>query len=203
MLRAAVKNFRFLCLARWMTVALILAAGPGPGAPAIEKTRPQEQTPDVVYVGTPYDLVAAMLKLARVKKEDVVYDLGCGDGRMVVLAAKKYGCRAFGFDIDPERVAAAKENVRKNGVGSLVKIEEKDLFKVDFSGADVLPLYLLPEINKRLLGQFEKLKPGARLVFHDYGLEGVEADQTLRITSNEDNATHTLYLYTTPLKKDQ
>jgi len=160
----------------------------------------QNHTPDVVYVGTPYDVVSRMLKLAALKKSDVVYDLGCGDGRMIVLAAKKYGCRGIGYDIDPERVAAALENVRKNGVGDLVKIVQADLFTIDLSDADVLSLYLLPDINERLKPQFEKLKPGSRLVFHDYGLEGIEADQVLRVTSNEDNASHVLYLYTTPLK---
>jgi SAM-dependent methyltransferase len=161
---------------------------------------PQTHTPDVVYVGTPYDVVSRMLKLAGVKKSDVVYDLGCGDGRMVVLAAAKWGCRGIGYDIDPQRIAEANENVRKNRVGQLVKIVQEDLFKIDLSEADVLSLYLLPEINEKLLPQFEKLKPGSRLVFHDYGLEGFEASQTVRMTSNEDNAVHTLYLYTIPLK---
>jgi len=160
----------------------------------------QSHSPDVVYVGTPYDMVSKMLKLAGVKKQDMVYDLGCGDGRMVVLAAKKYGCRGMGYDIDPERISAARENVKRNGVGHLVAIAREDLFKLDFSHADVLSLYLLPEINKRLLPQFEKLKPGSRLVFHDYDIEGFEPDKTIRVTSNEDNASHTLYLYTTPLK---
>jgi len=165
--------------------------------------RLQMRTPDVVYVGTPYDVVSRMLKLAALKKEDVVYDLGCGDGRMVVLAAKKYGCRGIGYEIDPERVAAAQENVRKNGVGDLVKIIQEDLFTIDLSNAGVLSLYLLPDINEKLLPQFEKLRPGCRLVFHDYGLEGIEADQVIRVTSNEDNASHTLYLYTTPLKPEK
>lgn len=158
------------------------------------------RTPDVVYVGTPYDVVSRMLKLARVTKEDLVYDLGCGDGRVVVLAAKRYGCRGIGYDIDPERVSAALENVKRNHVQHLVKIFEADLFELDFSDADVLSLYLLPEINKKLLPQFEKLKPGSRLVFHDYDLKGIEPDESLRVISNEDNTGHTLFLYTTPLK---
>ena len=166
-------------------------------------TRPQGEparTPDVVYVGTPYDVVSRMLKLAEVKKDDVIFDLGCGDGRMVVLAAKKYGCRGFGFDIDPERVSASRDNATRNGVEGLVTIMEQDLFTLDLSPADVFSLYLLPDINKKLLPQFEKLKPGSRLVFHDYGLEGIEPEQSFRVTSNEDNAPHTLFLYRTPLK---
>jgi ribosomal protein L11 methylase PrmA len=141
-----------------------------------------------------------MLKMARITDKDVVYDLGCGDGRMVVLAAKKYGCRGRGVDIDPERVGAALSNVVRNGVAKLVKITEADLYALDLSGADVLVLYLLPDINRKLVPKFEKLKPGVRLVFHDYGLEGFEADQSVRVTSNEDGAAHTLFLHTTPLK---
>lgn len=173
------------------------------GLPAGELLWPDQDThaPDVVYVGTPYDVVAAMLKLARVKKSDVVYDLGCGDGRMIVMAAKRYGCRGIGYDLDPERVSAAIGNVKRNRVEQLVKIVQADLFKLDFKDADVLSLYLLPDINEKLLPQFEKLKPGSRLVFHDYGLEGVKEDKTLHVISNEDNVGHTLYLYTTPLNR--
>jgi ribosomal protein L11 methylase PrmA len=157
------------------------------------------RTPDVVYVGTPYDLVSKMLQMAKVKKDDLVYDLGCGDGRMLVLAAQKFGCRAV-FDIDPERVNAARENVARNHVENLVKIELADMFTLDLSKADVFPLYLLPEMNRRLLPQFSKLKPGSRIVCHDYDLEGIAEDTKIDFISNEDNANHTVALYTTPLK---
>ncbi len=182
-----------------VVVALLWGAGLRPAVSRAPLA--QERTPDVVYVGTPYDVVSRMIKLAGVKKEDTVYDLGCGDGRIIILAAEKYGCRGIGFDIDPERVSAALNNVKANGVAGLVTIVERDLFTVDLSEADVLLLYLLPEINKKLLPQFEKLKPGARLVTHDYDIDGIEADDTVRVTSNEDNADHTLFLYTAPLKK--
>jgi SAM-dependent methyltransferase len=178
---------------------VMLLGGCAQEAKAPEKE--QFRTPDVVYVGTPYDIVSRMLQIASVTKQDLVYDLGCGDGRMVVLAAKKYGCRGIGYDIDPERVSAALENVKRNDVGRLVKIVQADLYKLDFREADVLSLYLLPDINKKLIPQFEKLKAGSRLVFHDYGLEGYAADKTVRIVSNEDNASHTIFLYTLPLKK--
>jgi len=182
------------------TTALAFLLCAGLQAATSRAQQDETQTPDVVYVGTPYDVVSRMLRLARIKRGDVVYDLGCGDGRMVVLAAKKYGCRGVGYDVDPERVTAALENVKRNRVAHLVKIIQKDIFTVDFSNADVLSLYLLPSINERLLPQFEKLKPGSRLVFHDYGLSGIEADREIKVISNEDNASHTLYLYTTPLK---
>ncbi len=160
----------------------------------------QSRTPDVVYVGTPYDVVSRMLKMAAVKKSDVVYDLGCGDGRMLVLAAQKYGCRGIGYDIDPERVAAAVANVKRNYVAGLVKIIQGDIFTVDLRNADVLLLYLLPEMNTKLLPQIDKLRPGSRLVFHDYGLPNYREDQKVEMRSNEDNATHTLYLYKMPLE---
>src|SRR4030042_2901811 len=106
----------------------------------------------------------------------------------------------MGFDIDPERVSASRANVKRNGVEALVRIVRADLFTLHFNDADVLSLYLLPEINEKLVPQFEKLKPGSRLVFHNYGLEGFKPEKTLHVISNEDNIGHTLYLYTTPLQ---
>ena len=158
--------------------------------------------PDVVYVGTPYDVVLAMLEMANISKDDIVYDLGCGDGRVVALAAKKYGCRGVGYDIDPERVRASVENVKKNGVEHLVEIIQADLFTIDLSDADVISLYLLPDINNLLLPQFEKMKPGSRLLFHEYFLDDMEIDETVHMISNEDNVTHSIYMYTTPLERE-
>jgi len=180
-----------------LVLAAVLSSSAGPKEKKIQWMR----NPDVVYVGTPYDLVSKMLQMARVKKGDLVYDLGCGDGRMVVLAAQKYGCRAVGYDIDPERVRESMENVAKNHVEKLVKIIQADIFALDLSKADVIPMYLLPEMNRKLLPQLAKLKPGSRVVCHDYDLDGIVADETLTVISNEDNAKHTLWLYTTPLKR--
>ena len=159
------------------------------------------RNPDVVYVGTAYDLVSKMLQMAKVKKSDLVYDLGCGDGRMLILAAQKYGCRGVGYDIDPERVKASRENVARNHVEDLVKIIQGDIFTVDLSKVDVIPLYLLPEMNRKLLPQLDKMKHGSRIVCHNYDLDTIVADETVGMVSNEDNASHTLYLYTTPLKR--
>jgi tRNA G10 N-methylase Trm11 len=131
-----------------------------------EKTK-HMRPPDVVYVGTAYDLVSRMLQMAEVKKRDLVYDLGCGDGRMLILAAQKYGCRGVGYEIDPDRVREARENVERNGVEKLVKIVQADIFTVDLSKADVFPLYLLPEMNRKLLPQFDKTKKGSRIVCHN------------------------------------
>lgn len=159
------------------------------------------RTPDVVYVGTPYDLVSEMLHLAQVKKDDLVVDLGCGDARMLVLAAQKYGSRGIGYEIDPDMVRASRKNIEKNKVGHLVKIIQADIFTVDIREADVIPAYLLPEMNLKLLPQLDTLKPGSRLVFHNYDIEGIVPDKTVEVISNEDNSSHTLFLYTTPLKR--
>jgi SAM-dependent methyltransferase len=158
--------------------------------------------PDVVFVPTPQDVVDKMLELAKVRKEDLIYDLGCGDGRIVVTAAQKYGCRAIGYDIDPLRVEESLENVEQNNVGHLVRIEQKDIFTLDLSRANVVTLYLLPELNVELIPQLEKLKPGSRIVSHDFDMEGVKPDEVFQIVSKEDGGEHEIYLWTTPLKKE-
>ena len=161
------------------------------------------QTPDVVYVGTPYDVVSEMLHRAQVNKNDLIVDLGCGDARILVLSAQKYGSHGIGYEIDPDMIRASKRNVEKNNVAELVQIIQADIFTVDISKADVLPIYLLPEMNLKLLPQLETLKPGSRLVFHNYDLEGFVPDIKVELVSNEDNSIHTLYLYTTPLKRER
>ncbi|MGI6457634.1 MAG: class I SAM-dependent methyltransferase [bacterium] len=161
--------------------------------------------PDVVYVPTPQHVVEKMLELAEVKKDDLVYDLGCGDGRIVVTAAKKYGAKGIGYDVDPERIAESKKNVEDNKVGHLVKIEQKDIFTLDLSKANVITLYLLPDLNVKLIPQLEKLKPGSRIVSHDFDMKGVKPDKVITVNSNADDSgrEHTIYLWTTPLKKEK
>ena len=163
----------------------------------------EARTPDVVYVGSPHDVVAKMLEVAQVKKEDILYDPGCGDGRICVMAAKKYGCKAIGFDLNPVRIRESLENIKRNGVEKLVRIERKDIFTVDFSEASVVTLYLLPWMNKKLIPQLEKLKPGSRIVAHDYSIEGITPDKTLTIESKEDAVEHFLYVYSVPLKRGE
>ena len=157
---------------------------------------------DVIYIATPQDVVDKMLELAQVKKDDLVYDLGCGDGRIVVTAAKRFGCRAVGYDLDPRRVKESLENVQKNKVGHLVKIEQKDIFTLDLSKANVITLFLLSRLNVMLIPQLEKLKPGSRIVSHTFAMEGVKPDKVVRLNSSEDKTEHTIYLWTTPLKKE-
>ncbi|MGH9940511.1 MAG: SAM-dependent methyltransferase, partial [Blastocatellia bacterium] len=107
----------------------------------------QERKPDVHYVPTPEEVVEKMLELANVGKNDVIYDLGCGDGRIVITAAKKYGARGVGVDIDPQRIKESNENARIAGVTDRVKFLQQDLFEMDFSEATVVTLYLLPALN--------------------------------------------------------
>lgn len=158
--------------------------------------------PDAIFVPTPQDIVERMLELATVKKSDVVYDLGCGDGRIVVTAAKKYGCRAVGVDLDPHCVRLARDSAHNEKLDKLVTIEQKDLFTVDLSQADVVALYLLPKLNAKLIPQVSKMKPGARIVSHQFPMEGIRPDRVVRHRSTEDGVEHTLYLWTTPLKKE-
>ena len=161
-----------------------------------------DRTPDVVFVPTPQEVVDKMLELAQVTKDDIVYDLGCGDGRIVVTAAKKYGCKAFGFDIDKDRIEESLKNVQDNNVGDLVTIERRDIFTLDLSTANVVTLYLLPSLNVKLIPQLEKLKPGSRIVSHDFDMKGVTPDKVVEIRPDNGYREHTVYFWTTPLKKE-
>jgi predicted RNA methylase len=152
------------------------------------------RTPDVVWVPTPQEVVDKMLELAQVKKDDVVYDLGCGDGRIVVTAAKRFGVKAFGFDIDPQRIKDSNSNVEKNNVGNLVTIQKKDIFTLDLTPANVVTLYLLPSLNVKLIPQLKKLRPGCRIVSHDFDMAGVVPKKVVEIGN------HTVYLWVTPLQ---
>jgi tRNA G37 N-methylase Trm5 len=154
--------------------------------------------PDVIFVPTPQEVVDKMLDLAQVKKGDVLYDLGCGDGRIVVTAAKKYGIKAVGFDVDPQRIKEAKENVEKNGVGNLVSIRQADIFEQDLREASVVTLYLLPELNVRLMPQLKQLKEGSRIVSHDFDMRGAKPKKVVTVRSDDQQEEHTVYLWTIP-----
>jgi uncharacterized protein (TIGR03000 family) len=133
---------------------------------------------DVEYEPTPQEVVDALLRLAKVTRKDVVWDLGCGDGRIPVTAAKEYGCKASGFDIDPERVKDSIANVRKHGLEQLVTIEQRDIFTLDLSkGPTLVTLYLLPRLNAKLLPQLRKLPPGTRVISVAHRMADVKPDE--------------------------
>ncbi|PPS44322.1 cyclopropane-fatty-acyl-phospholipid synthase family protein [Chroococcidiopsis sp. TS-821] len=144
-------------------------------------TQSPERQPDVVYVPTPQVVVDEMLELAKVTKDDVVYDLGSGDGRIPITAAQKYGARGVGIDINPERIREANENAQKAGVTDRVTFLQQDLFQSDFSEATVVTLYLLPELNVKLRPQlFQQLKPGTRVVSHDFDMGEWKPDRVVQ-----------------------
>jgi precorrin-6B methylase 2 len=149
----------------------------------------------VPYVPTPQEVVERMLDLAQVKKGDVVYDLGSGDGRIVVTAAKKYGVKAIGFEIDPERIKESAENIKKAGVGHLVEIRQQDIRTVDLSPASVLTMYLLPEVNLMIRPNiWKEMKPGSRVVSHDFDMGDWKPLKTEHIKDGS-SWDHTLYLW--------
>ena len=163
-----------------------------PTAP-VAKTSP---TPDVIYVPTPQPVVDAMLKLARVRAGDVLYDLGSGDGRIPVTAARDYGIRAIGIDIDPQRIAEAEANVRSNKVGKLVTIRQGDLFQADISDASVVTLYLLDSLNEKLRPKLLRdLRPGTRIVSHSFRMGDWEPEASQNINGSM------IYLWTVPKRK--
>jgi len=187
-----------------VAIGLLVPAMPGQTMAQKVKDAPAKKElrkPDVIYVPTPHEVVKKMLDMAKVKKGEVVYDLGCGDGRIVVAAAKR-GAKATGWDIDPERIKEANANVKENKVEVNAKIIHGDIFTLDLSGANVITLYLLPSLNVKLIPQLEKLKPGSRIVSHDFDMEGVKPAKTVEVTT-DDGDSHTVYLWIAPIKKEK
>jgi precorrin-6B methylase 2 len=174
-------------------VGLLLQSLPAVAQPA--QKFEDEGKKIVPYVPTPQEVVERMLELAQVKKGDVVYDLGSGDGRIVVTAAKKYGVRAIGFEIDPERIKESAENIKKAGVGHLVEIRQQDIRTVDLSPATVLTMYLLPEVNLMIRPNiWKQMKPGSRVVSHDFDMGDWKPLKTENIKDGS-SWDHTLYLW--------
>jgi SAM-dependent methyltransferase len=150
------------------------------GASAL--TQPQKRRPDAPFVPTTAELTEAMLETAQVTKDDVVYDLGSGDGRLVITAAKKYGARGVGVDIDPRLIRLSRESARKAGVADRVRFIRGDLFKTDISGATVVTLYLRPEVNLRLRPKLlRELRPGARVVSNTFDMGDWEPDRKVAV----------------------
>jgi precorrin-6B methylase 2 len=178
---------------------------PQQGNPSAGSTAPSNQStpngkqlrsPDVVFVPTPYEAVEAMLKVAKVGKEDVVYDLGSGDGRIPIMAVQKYNAaRAVGIDINPERIREAEANLKAAGIGDRVRFLNEDLFQASISDATVVTLYLLPSLNLKLLPKLlAELKPGTRVVSHAFDMGSWKPQQTLSAGGS------TVYFWTIPAK---
>jgi SAM-dependent methyltransferase len=181
-----------------LTAGLPAAAHGQQPAATRDSAAPQpKRTPDVIYVPTPPEVVRQMLDVARVNKNDVLYDLGSGDGRIVVEAARRYGARGIGIDINPERIREANANAKKAGVTGRVQFLEQDLFETDISKASVVTLYLLPSLNVKLRPTLFKLRPGTRIVSHDFDMGDWQADSTMRVNS-ETRGTSTVYYWLIP-----
>ena len=173
MKRAAVKGLLLILMSG---MGFLWTAGSG---------STQSRIPDVHYEPTPQLIVEDLLKMAEVNRTDIIYDLGCGDGRFVITAAKKYGARGVGIDIDPERIKESNQNARVAGVMDKVKFIEADLFETDIREATVVALYLLPELNMQLQPKLLKdLKPGSRVVSHEFDMYDWQPDKTGRLGRN-------------------
>ncbi len=198
------RAFRFLSTA--IVVVLVSALGAAlyvasqatehsPAKPRIGRNAP--------FITSPDNIVEKMVELAKLTPDDLVYDLGCGDGRIVITAALKSGCKGVGFDIDPERVAEARENVKLHGVEHLVEIRQADVFTVDLEPANAVLFYLLPWMNRKLIPQFQQMKPGSRLVSHDFPLGDIidlPADETAIVKIEEPPPSdHYVYRWNIPL----
>ena len=164
-------------------------------APPAAQAQDLESKKIVPFVPTPQEVVDKMVELAGVKKGDVVYDLGSGDGRIVITAAKK-GARAVGFDVDGDLVKESRENIRKAGVQSLAEIKQQDILTVDLSGASVVTMYLLPDVNLKIKPHIlSQMKPGSRVVSHAFDMGDWKPDKVERVNGR------TIYLWTVPAKK--
>ncbi|MCU0896183.1 MAG: class I SAM-dependent methyltransferase [Burkholderiales bacterium] len=167
-------------------------AKPANAASAAKAAEPLRM-PDVIYVPTPQEVVDAMLRMADVKKGDVLFDLGSGDGRIVVTAAQRYGVRGTGIDIDPERIEEANGNAILAGVAKLAKFRNQDLFETDLREATVVTLYLLPELNRKLMPKLlAELRPGARIVSHQFDMGTWKPDREATVAGRK------IYMWTVP-----
>jgi SAM-dependent methyltransferase len=173
-----------------------IAQAPKPdSAPVTQSTPVDPVNRDVPYVPTPEPVVERMLELAKVTKNDLLYDLGSGDGRIVIKAAQKYGARGVGVDIDPQLVQKANNNAKAAGVSDRVEFRQQNLFDMDLSKATVVTLYLLPQINLKLRPQLLKqLKPGTRIVSHAFDMGEWKPEQTVQVGGN------TIFVWTVPQK---
>ena len=176
-------------------IAALVAPSSAQVAPSSAQQPAPLRSPDVIFVPTPQEVVDAMLKLANVSASDLVYDLGSGDGRIPITAARTYGARGVGIDIDPQRIEEAMENLKTAGVADKVRFLNQDLFETDISEATVVSLYLLPSLNLKVLPKLNaELKPGTRVVSHAFDMGDIKPQQTQNVEGR------TIYLWTVPIQ---
>ncbi len=163
------------------------------------RTKPLRK-PDVIYYSTPPETVAEMLRMAQIKEDDVLYDLGSGDGRIPIAAAKQYGIRAIGIEIDPKLITEAEENARRANVSSLVSFRNDDMFRTSLRDATVVTLYLSEKLNVLLRPKLlRELRPGTRIVSHDFRMGTWKPEQTVRVPWGK--LYRTIYLWTVPERR--
>jgi tRNA/tmRNA/rRNA uracil-C5-methylase (TrmA/RlmC/RlmD family) len=181
---------------RFRTLVLSFAVIAAMVAPSSAQQAPAPlRSPDVIFVPTPQEVVDAMLKLAKVGPNDVVYDLGSGDGRIPITAARTYGARGVGIDIDPQRIREANENLKTANVADKVRFLNQDLFTTNISEATVVTLYLLPSLNLKLIPKLNaELRPGTRVVSHAFDMGDIKPQQTQNVNGR------TIYLWTVPIR---
>ena len=154
------------------------------------------QKPDIAYIPCTTEVVEAILQLAKINSDDIIYDLGCGDGRVLIAAAQKYGSRGIGIDIDPERVEDARIKALKNRISQNLEFYQQDLFTSNFSDATVVFVYLLPHLNLRLRSQlWQQLKPGTRVVSRDFDMGDWHPLKQLKLIVQEDGEEEEVTLY--------
>jgi SAM-dependent methyltransferase len=152
--------------------------------------------PDVLFIATPDRIVDRMLELAEVRPDDRVHDLGCGDGQILIAAARKYGAKAVGIEIDPKLVEQARENVKKAQLEHLVTIRQGDIFKEDFRDATVVTLYLLSDLNVKLMPKLRQLREGSRIVSHSFGMKGARPEKVETVLGKK------VYLWRVPWQSE-
>ena len=196
-------GFCFICVMLMSVAAPALAnlglrnSLPGKGTQRPPRRTKPIRKPDVIYYSTPPETVNEMLRMAQIRKGDILYDLGSGDGRIPIAAAQKYGVRAVGIEIDPKLIIEAEENARAANVGSLVTFRNDDMFRTSLREATVVTLYLSEKLNVLLRPKLlRELRPGTRIVSHDFRMGDWEPEQTVRVPWGK--LYRTVYLWTVP-----
>jgi protein-L-isoaspartate O-methyltransferase len=192
--------WRFVRRYKWSILIVFLAAAAWwPAFNYLVDFRP----PDVPFVVTPNDVVARMLDLAEVSESDTVYDLGSGDGRIVIAAARDRRARAVGIELNPDLADQSREAVRSAGLADRVTIRRGDIFKQDLTPATVVTMYLKPLVNVQLRPQLDQLRPGTRVVSHMFSMPGAKPAQRIEVQSTETGLAHTIYLWIAPIEWEE